>query len=222
MGVLYEVSSVRASNWHFDTHGTIYSNRYDDSDGFHRTRTRAEWQVESRRVKGAGWRITEWPCLVTGNTRGSVALVQINTGHPFAGWQLNYGQGVSLGAIAGIWSEEARKWRRRTIRGFNYPAYSHVFFNTPNLECGCGKYRSSRYERIICERCGVEISRAPTDRGNWGDPPGVMQLTAPCQSWRSEPVGAGSPLDWRRVGTRKIDLEPVYGHVGKLITHLSV
>jgi len=220
VGVLYEVTSVRASNWHFYDQGTIYINRYNDSDAFHRTKPMAQRQVERLRVRGAGWRITEWPCLVASNTRGSVAVVQINTVKPFANWRLPYGRGSSLGAIARVWAKEAGVRGAESVSLRNIPDYTHVFLDTPNFECGCGKYQGSRFEMIICERCGVEVSRLPKDRKGYGVPV-VNRLTAPCRSWKSVPVGADWPLGWHDKGVRAIDLEPAFSHIGDLLTHLS-
>jgi hypothetical protein len=220
VGVLYEVSSVRASNWHFYDQGTIYINRYNNSDAFHRTKPMAQRQAERLRVRGAGWRITEWPCLVTSNTRGAVAAVQINTRKPFANWSLPYGQGSSLGAIARIWAKEAKVRGAKSESGVRYPAYTHVFLHTPNFECGCGKYQGTRFEMTICERCGVEVSRLPNDRKGYGVPV-VERLTAPCRSWGSVPVGANYPLHWSVKGSRAIGLEPAFSHIGDLLTHLS-
>jgi DNA-directed RNA polymerase subunit beta' len=33
-----------------------------------------------------------------------------------------------------------------------------IFGPNKNLECACGKYKRVRYEGLICDRCGVEIT----------------------------------------------------------------
>jgi DNA-directed RNA polymerase subunit beta' len=35
-----------------------------------------------------------------------------------------------------------------------------IFGPTKNWECACGKYKRIRYKGVVCERCGVEVTRA--------------------------------------------------------------
>ncbi|HMM49072.1 MAG TPA: hypothetical protein PKE32_05610 [Miltoncostaeaceae bacterium] len=39
-----------------------------------------------------------------------------------------------------------------------------IFGPTKDWECYCGKYKRVRYKGIICERCGVEVTRAKVRR----------------------------------------------------------
>jgi hypothetical protein len=39
-----------------------------------------------------------------------------------------------------------------------------IFGPTKDYECYCGKYRRIRYKGIICDRCGVEVTRASVRR----------------------------------------------------------
>ena len=34
-----------------------------------------------------------------------------------------------------------------------------IFGPTRDWECACGKYKRVRYKGIVCERCGVEVTR---------------------------------------------------------------
>ena len=43
-----------------------------------------------------------------------------------------------------------------------------IFGPTKSLECGCGKYKRVRYEGLICERCGVELTESRVRRHRMG------------------------------------------------------
>src|ERR1017187_4114482 len=43
-----------------------------------------------------------------------------------------------------------------------------IFGPEKDYECYCGKYRGIRYKGIICEKCGVEITRAIVRRERMG------------------------------------------------------
>src|SRR5437763_2459432 len=50
-----------------------------------------------------------------------------------------------------------------------------IFGPTRDWECYCGKYKRIRYKGIICERCGVEVTRAKVRRERMGH----IELAAP-------------------------------------------
>jgi DNA-directed RNA polymerase subunit beta' len=50
-----------------------------------------------------------------------------------------------------------------------------IFGPTKDWECYCGKYKRVRYKGIICERCGVEVTRAKVRRERMGH----IDLAAP-------------------------------------------
>ena len=52
-----------------------------------------------------------------------------------------------------------------------------IFGPTKDWECYCGKYKRVRYKGIICERCGVEVTRAKVRRERMGH----IDLAAPGQ-----------------------------------------
>ena len=42
-------------------------------------------------------------------------------------------------------------------------------------ECHCGKYKRVRYKGVVCDRCGVEVTRAKVRRERMGH----IELAAP-------------------------------------------
>ena len=50
-----------------------------------------------------------------------------------------------------------------------------IFGPTKDWECGCGKYKRVRFKGIICERCGVEVTRSKVRRERMGH----IELAAP-------------------------------------------
>ncbi|NMA00974.1 MAG: DNA-directed RNA polymerase subunit beta' [Clostridia bacterium] len=51
-----------------------------------------------------------------------------------------------------------------------------IFGPTRDWECHCGKYKRVRYKGIICDRCGVEVTRSKVRRERLGH----IELAAPC------------------------------------------
>ena len=43
-----------------------------------------------------------------------------------------------------------------------------IFGPTKNWECACGKYKRVRYKGVICEKCGVEVTRSIVRRSRMG------------------------------------------------------
>ena len=50
-----------------------------------------------------------------------------------------------------------------------------IFGPTRDWECACGKYKRVRFKGIICERCGVEVTRSKVRRDRMGH----IELAAP-------------------------------------------
>ena len=50
-----------------------------------------------------------------------------------------------------------------------------IFGPTRDWECYCGKYKRVRFRGIVCERCGVEVTRAKVRRERMGH----IELAAP-------------------------------------------
>jgi DNA-directed RNA polymerase subunit beta' len=51
-----------------------------------------------------------------------------------------------------------------------------IFGPTKDWECHCGKYKRVRYKGIVCDRCGVEVTKAKVRRERLGH----IELAAPC------------------------------------------
>ena len=51
-----------------------------------------------------------------------------------------------------------------------------IFGPTKDWECHCGKYKRIRYKGVICDRCGVEVTRSKVRRERLGH----IELAAPC------------------------------------------
>ena len=69
-----------------------------------------------------------------------------------------------------------------------------IFGPTKDWECYCGKYRRIRYKGVVCDKCGVEVTRAIVRRERMGH----INLAAPvCHIWflRSVPSKIGLVLD---------------------------
>jgi len=51
-----------------------------------------------------------------------------------------------------------------------------IFGPTKDFECACGKYKRVKYKNIVCDRCGVEVTRAKVRRERMGH----IELASPC------------------------------------------
>jgi DNA-directed RNA polymerase subunit beta' len=51
-----------------------------------------------------------------------------------------------------------------------------IFGPTKDYECSCGKYKRIRYKGVICEKCGVEVTKSKVRRERMGH----IELAAPC------------------------------------------
>jgi len=69
-----------------------------------------------------------------------------------------------------------------------------IFGPTKNWECYCGKYKRVRYKGVVCEKCGVEVTRSVVRRERMGH----IQLAVPVTHiWylRSTPSRIGLLFD---------------------------
>jgi len=69
-----------------------------------------------------------------------------------------------------------------------------IFGPTKDYECYCGKYKRIRYKGIVCDRCGVEVTKAQVRRERMGH----IKLASPCSHiWflRGVPSRMGMILD---------------------------
>ena len=91
---------------------------------------------------------------------------------------------ISIGLAS---ADEIREWSRgevtkpetinyRTLRPEKDGLFDErIFGPTRDWECYCGKYKRIRFKGIICERCGVEVTRARVRRDRMGH----IELAAP-------------------------------------------
>ncbi len=89
-----------------------------------------------------------------------------------------------------------------------------IFGPEKDWECYCGKYRRIRYKGVVCDKCGVEVTRASVRRERMGH----IQLAVPVSHiWflRGIPSKIGLILD-RSVQ----DLEKVIYFAGYIITNI--
>ena len=76
-----------------------------------------------------------------------------------------------------------------------------IFGPTKDWECHCGKYKKIRYKGKICDRCGVEVTRAKVRRERMGH----IELAAPVSHiwyFKGIPSRIGLMLD---IGPRQLD-----------------
>ena len=69
-----------------------------------------------------------------------------------------------------------------------------IFGPTKDYECACGKYKRLRYKGIICDRCGVEVTKSKVRRERMGH----IELAAPCSHiwfFKGTPSRMGLVLD---------------------------
>ncbi|NPV71766.1 MAG: DNA-directed RNA polymerase subunit beta' [Firmicutes bacterium] len=83
--------------------------------------------------------------------------------------------------------DQIRQWSRGEVRKpetINYRTLKpereglfceRIFGPTRDWECHCGKYKRVRYKGIICDRCGVEVTRSKVRRERMGH----IELAAP-------------------------------------------
>ncbi len=102
--------------------------------------------------------------------------------------------------------EKIREWSRGEVKKpetINYRTLKperdglfceRIFGPTKNWECHCGKYKRIRYKGIICDRCGVEVTRSDVRRERMGH----IELAAPVSHiwyFRGIPSRMGLILD---------------------------
>jgi len=91
-----------------------------------------------------------------------------------------------------------------------------IFGPTRDWECYCGKYKRVRFKGIICERCGVEVTRAKVRRERMGH----IELAAPVTHiwyFKGVPSRLGYLLD-----LAPKDLEKVIYFAAYMITEVDV
>src|SRR5918999_1815562 len=90
-----------------------------------------------------------------------------------------------------------------------------IFGPTKDWECYCGKYKRVRFKGIVCERCGVEVTRQKVRRERMGH----IELAAPVTHiwyFKGVPSRLGYLLD-----LAPKDLEKIIYFAAYMITHVD-
>ena len=97
---------------------------------------------------------------------------------------VNYFDDLRIGLAT---AEDIRQWSHGEVKKpetINYRTLKpekdglfceKIFGPTKDWECYCGKYKRVRYKGIVCERCGVEVTRSKVRRERMGH----VDLAAP-------------------------------------------
>ena len=124
-------------------------------------------------------------------------------------------------------SEQIRQWSRGEVKKpetINYRTLKpekdglfceKIFGPTKDWECYCGKYKRVRFKGIVCERCGVEVTRAKVRRDRMGH----IELAAPVSHiwyFKGVPSRMGYLLD-----IAPKDLEKVLYFASSIITSIN-
>jgi DNA-directed RNA polymerase subunit beta' len=112
---------------------------------------------------------------------------------------------------------EIRSWSHGEVKKpetINYRTYKperdglfceRIFGPSRDWECHCGKYKKVKFKGIICDRCGVEVTRAKVRRERMGH----IELAAPvCHSWYLK--GVPSPISLLLDMSRRLLEEVIY------------
>ena len=78
-----------------------------------------------------------------------------------------------------------------------------IFGPQKDYECHCGKYKKIRYRDIVCDRCGVQVTKAKVRRERMGH----INLAAPCSHiwyFRGTPSRMGLILDMKPRDIEKV------------------
>jgi DNA-directed RNA polymerase subunit beta' len=104
----------------------------------------------------------------------------------------------------------------RTQRSERHGLFDEKIFGPDrDFECYCGKYKGIRYKGIICEKCGVEITRSIVRRERMGH----IDLAAPvAHIWFLKSMPSRIALI---LGTTSADVEKVIYFAGYIITKVS-
>ena len=82
-----------------------------------------------------------------------------------------------------------------------------IFGPTKDWECYCGKYKRVRFRGIICERCGVEVTRSKVRRERMDS-----AVASPIRSWSKLLTSSTARSSSRRHDVRL--LRPTHARAG--------
>ncbi len=103
-------------------------------------------------------------------------------------------------------SDKIRQWSRGEVKKpetINYRTLKpereglfceRIFGPQKDWECHCGKYKRIRYKGVICDRCGVEVTKAKVRRERMGH----IELAAPVSHiWYFRGMNKNMPITMR-------------------------
>ena len=117
--------------------------------------------------------------------------------------EVNNIKGIRIGIVS---PEKIRSWSYGEIKKpetINYRTLKperdglfceKIFGPTKDFECSCGKYKRLRYKNVVCDRCGVEVTRSKVRRERMGH----IELASPCSHiwfFKGVPSKMGLVLD---------------------------
>ena len=117
--------------------------------------------------------------------------------------EVNNFKGIKIGIAS---PEKIRSWSHgevtkpetinyRTLKPERDGLYCEKIFGpTKDYECSCGKYKRLRYKNVVCDRCGVEVTRSKVRRERMGH----IELASPCSHiwfFKGVPSKMGLVLD---------------------------
>ena len=129
-------------------------------------------------------------------------------------FELNNFEAIKIGLAS---PERIREWSRGEVKKpetINYRTLKperdglfceRIFGPTRDWECHCGKYKRVRYKGIICDRCGVEVTRSKVRRERMGH----IELAAPVSHiwyFKGIPSRMGLLLDMSRDNWRRCSI----------------
>lgn len=118
-------------------------------------------------------------------------------------FEMNHFEAIGIGLAS---PEKILEWSRGEVKKpetINYRTLKperdglfceKIFGPTKDWECHCGKYKKIRYKGIVCDRCGVEVTKAKVRRERMGH----IKLAAPVSHiwyFRGIPSRMGLVLD---------------------------
>jgi len=71
-----------------------------------------------------------------------------------------------------------------------------IFGPTKDWECSCGRYKKIKFKGIVCERCGVEVTRSKVRRERMGH---VELAASVCHIWYLRAFPRRSACCWTSV-----------------------
>ena len=95
-----------------------------------------------------------------------------------------------------------------------------IFGPTRDFECSCGKYKRIKYKNIICDRCGVEVTRSAVRRERMGH----IELASPVSHiwfFKGVPSRMGTVLDMSQRDLEEVLYFVSYVVIDKGITPLE-